>query len=102
RDYAGGGTKTQRLREICQAAGATHYLSGPSARGYFDQNLFAHAGIAVEWMSYGPYPTYAQGGGAFAHDVSILDLLFNLGADARSFIRPRAEQFEQVGNGLPR
>jgi WbqC-like protein family len=92
RDYAPGGTKTQRLLDICRTAGATHYLSGPSARGYFDEDLFARAGVAVEWMTYGPYPVYAQGAGAFVHDVSILDLLFHLGSDAGSFIRPRGEQ----------
>jgi hypothetical protein len=104
RDYAPTGTKTQRLLEICRAAGATHYLSGPSARSYFDEDLFARAGIAVEWMTYGPYPVYPQGEGAFAHDVSVLDLLFHLGPDARSFIRPRAGREEQASNGerLPR
>jgi len=96
RDYAPGGTKTQRLLDICRAAGATHYLSGPSARGYFDEDLFARAGVTVEWMTYGPYPVYAQGAGAFVHDVSILDLLFHLGPDARSFIQPRAERGEDA------
>jgi hypothetical protein len=90
RDYAPTGTKTQRLLDICRAAGATHYLSGPSARDYFEDDLFAQAGIAVEWMTYGPYPAYPQGGSAFEHEVSILDLLFHLGTDAKSFIRPQA------------
>jgi hypothetical protein len=104
RDYAPAGTKTQRLLDICQAAGATHYLSGPSARGYFDADLFVRAGVGVEWMTYGPYPVYAQGAGAFVHEVSILDLLFHLGADARSFIRPRLDRQQTVVNGerLPR
>lgn len=98
RDYAPTGTKTERLLEICRAAGATHYLSGPSARSYFDEDLFARAGIAVEWMTYGPYSVYPQGVGAFVNDVSILDLLFHLGPDARSFIRPRADREEQAPN----
>jgi hypothetical protein len=89
-DYATIGSKTYRLLDICRAAGATHYLSGPTARGYFDEDLFARAGITVEWMSYGPYPSYPQGGGTFVHEVSILDLLFHLGAGAKSFIRPQA------------
>src|SRR5262249_53471704 len=60
-EYAPSGTKTQQVLDICRAAGATHYLSGPSARDYFDEHLFARAGVAVEWMAYGPYPVYAQG-----------------------------------------
>lgn len=98
RDYAPSGTKTQRLLDICQTAGATHYISGPSARDYFDEDLFARAGIAVEWMTYGPYPVYAQGAGAFVHDVSILDLLFHLGPEARSFTRPRTGRSEEAAN----
>jgi hypothetical protein len=99
RDYRPTGTKTQRLLDICRAAGATHYLSGPSARGYFDEDLFARAGIAVEWMSYGPYPVYPQGSGAFVHEVSILDLLFHLGPNAKCFIRPRAERDKEAADG---
>ena len=99
RDYAPSGTKTQRLLDICRTAGATHYISGPSARDYFDEDVFARAGVAVEWMTYGPYPVYAQGAGAFSHEVSILDLLFHLGPEARSFIRPQPEPIEQATNG---
>src|SRR5262245_43788975 len=46
-DYPAGGRKTERLLGIAQAAGATEYVSGPSARAYFDDALFADAGVAV-------------------------------------------------------
>ena len=36
-----------------QAAGADRYLSGPSAKEYFDEAMFLSAGITPEWMSYG-------------------------------------------------
>lgn len=81
-DYPSGGDKNERLVEICRQAGARSYLSGPSARCYIDESLFAAAGIAVEWMDYAGYPEYPQlHGPEFRHDVSILDLLFNTGPE---------------------
>jgi hypothetical protein len=87
RDYPVTGTKSERLLSICRAAGATLYLSGPSARGYLDIDLFAAEGIAVEWMDYTGYPSYSQLFGEFEHEVSILDLLFNTGTAARHFMK---------------
>lgn len=82
RDYGGEGQKTERLVGICQAAGATAYLSGPSARDYMEPERFERAGIALEYMDYSGYPEYPQRHGPFEHAVSILDLLFNVGPDA--------------------
>ena len=87
RDYPVAGTKSERLLSICRAAGATLYLSGPSARGYLDIDLFAAEGIAVEWMDYAGYPPYSQLFGEFEHGVSILDLLFNTGTEAPHFMK---------------
>ena len=83
--YPSSGVKTERLLGIARAAGADHYLSGPSARAYFDEAMFAAAGIATEWMSYEGYPAYRQQHGEFEHGVTVLDLLFNTGAKAREY-----------------
>ena len=56
RDYSFSGDKNERLVQLCTAVGATHYLSGPSAKDYLDVVLLKRAGITTEWMSYGPYP----------------------------------------------
>lgn len=87
--YAAGGTKTERLLAIVRAAGADRYLSGPSAKAYFDEPVFANAGIAVEWMSYQGYVEYPQLYGTFEPAVSVLDLLFNVGPEAPRYIRSR-------------
>lgn len=87
--YPAEGTKTARLLAIAAAAGANHYLSGPSARAYLDEALLAAAGIAPEWMSYEGYPEYPQLHGGFEHAVSVLDVLFNTGPEASRFIRSR-------------
>lgn len=80
------GAKTERLLGIARAAGADRYLSGPSAKAYFDESLFTSAGIKVEWMSYEGYPEYPQLHGPFEPAVSVLDLLFNLGSEAPRYL----------------
>lgn len=77
RDYAPTGSRSERVLSTCLAAGATHYLSGPSAKAYLDERMFEQAGIVVEWMSYGPYPAYPQLHGEFEPQVSIIDALLN-------------------------
>lgn len=79
------GTKTERLLDVLRKVGATHYLSGPSARAYVDEEQFASAGVALEWMEY-RYPDYAQMYEPFDPHVSILDLLFMTGRRASDFL----------------
>lgn len=79
------GTKTDRLLSLLRHLGATHYISGPSARSYLELNKFAGAGINVEFMDYN-YKLYPQINGTFSPNVSILDLLFNTGPKASQFI----------------
>jgi hypothetical protein len=86
--YPAQGVRTERLLAIARKAGADRYLSGPSARAYFDETLLASSGIATEWMSYEGYPEYRQLHGGFEHTVTALDLLFNIGAEARHYLTP--------------
>ncbi len=88
--YPATGAKTERLLAICRAAGADRYLSGPSAKDYFDEPMFASASITTEWMSYDGYPEYPQLHGPFEHAVTVLDVLFNTGPDAARYIRANA------------
>jgi hypothetical protein len=71
---------TQRLVDICQARGATTYLSGPAARSYIRGAVFAEAGIALRYADYSGYPIYTQAMVPFEHGVSILDPLYHCGA----------------------
>lgn len=79
------GAKTERLIQILRALGATHYISGPSARDYIEDELFLEAGIGLEYMAY-DYPEYPQLYPPFDPYVSILDLLFMTGTDAPRYI----------------
>jgi hypothetical protein len=77
---------TQRIVGICEQAGATEYVSGPSARGYMDEDLFRIHGIDLTYMEYSGYPEYQQLFPPFVHEVSALDLIFNEGSRAREFL----------------
>lgn len=79
-------TKAERMIELLEQAGAESYLSGPAARDYIDEGAFLNRGIALDWMDYSGYPNYPQLHGSFEHRVSILDLLFNVGASADWYI----------------
>jgi hypothetical protein len=79
------GTKTGRLLDVLGRVGATHYLSGPSARAYLDEQQFEAAGIALEWMHY-DYAEYPQLYGAYDPHVTVLDLLFMTGERAPDYI----------------
>lgn len=83
-EFAVDGKKTDRLIALCKATGADHYISGPSAGTYIEPEKFADAGITLEWMRYDGYRPYAQLYGDFIGEVSIVDMIFNLGADAAS------------------
>jgi len=91
-DYEASGARTERLVSLCRAAGATTYLSGPSAREYMDEALFDQAGIELEYMSYEGYPEYPQLHPPFEHGVTVLDLLFNTGPDAPRFMKSFAKR----------
>lgn len=79
------GTKTVRLIQLLTLAGADHYISGPSARTYLEEDLFQQAGIRLEYMGY-DYPEYPQLYPPFDPQVSILDLFFMTGPQAWNYI----------------
>jgi hypothetical protein len=86
-DYRPRDGRTQRLVDLCLQAGATEYVSGPSARGYIEERLFTEAGINLHFADYSGYPEYAQPHPPFEHAVSALDLLFSTGPRALSFMK---------------
>ncbi len=86
-DYPLREGKTERLVGLCVGAGATDYLSGPSAREYMDERLFAEAGITVSYMNYAGYSEYTQLHGGFEHGVSIVDLVLNEGPNVMRYMK---------------
>lgn len=79
------GQKTDRLINILKRVGADHYLSGPSARDYIEQEKFEAAGIALSYVEYN-YQPYPQLYPPFDSFVSILDLMFMTGGNSLEYI----------------
>lgn len=86
--------KNRRLIELCHQTGGTHYLSGPAAKNYMDPKIWAENQINLDYFSYEGYPEYPQLFGPFEHFVSVLDLLFNTGPNAREYML----SFSKEGN----
>lgn len=79
------GKKTDRLLSVLQAVNAKHYISGPSARDYIEEEKFEKADISLEYVNYN-YPEYPQLYPPFDPYVSILDLLVMTGPEALNYI----------------
>ncbi len=86
-DYSIIDGKTERLVDICAQAGGTEYVSGPAAKDYIKEKIFAERGIKLTFFNYSGYPEYPQLWGEFTHGVTILDLLFNCGNTAARYMR---------------
>jgi hypothetical protein len=79
--------KTERLVNICIEAKATEYITGPSARNYINEAMFFDMNIKLSWFNYDCYPPYFQLWGDFKHNVTILDLIFNVGKNSRNYMK---------------
>lgn len=77
---------TQRLIDIIRHFDGTHYLSGPAAKNYLEEEKFEQAGIEIVWADYGGYPDYPQQSAPFNPYVSVLDLLMAVGDSAPDYL----------------
>ena len=78
--------RNERLLEWSKTRGASIYVSSPAAKSYLDVKKFLTGGVEVEWFDYGEAVKYQQRWGAFVPDLSIVDLLFNLGTKAKLYL----------------
>ncbi len=79
--------KAERVKELLSNCGGTEYVSGPSAKQYLSEEALAEVNVRVEWMDYSSYPEYPQMYPPFEHNVSIIDLLFNIGERATEYLK---------------
>lgn len=88
-DYQALGARTEKLVALCLAAGASAYVSGPSARSYIETSHFETAGVALSYIAYPRYPDYAHVSRYDAH-VSILDAMMHCGRDTAEHFQNHA------------
>lgn len=84
------GEKDELILNLCQAAGATTYISGPFGRDYLDEAAFQRAGIEVIYHEY-EQPIYPQIHPGFEPYMSALDVLFNCGPTSLEIMTKRQE-----------
>ncbi len=77
---------TDRLIAICRVVGADTYLSGTGGRDYLDLPRFDQAGLGVDFQAFA-CPVYPQRFGGFEPNLSVVDLLFNCGAESLAILR---------------
>ena len=78
-----------RLIDICRQLGAAEYYTGVSAKKYLDEKQFLDAGLTVHYCNYAGFPEYEQLYPPFEHQVSIVDVIMNTGAEAGNYILPQ-------------
>jgi hypothetical protein len=71
--------------------GASKYLSGPGGRNYLNEKIFKQSKIEVEYQIYDPIIYSQKYAKPFIPNLSILDLLFNVGSDSKKLIRKSGE-----------
>lgn len=76
---------TQRIVEICKEFDAEIYLSGISGRDYLDKTLFEKNNITLEFQNY-IAKKYKQLYRDFIPNLSVIDMLFNVGDEAKKLI----------------
>lgn len=86
RDYETTGVKHERMLSLLKSIGADIYESGPAAKDYIISGDYTEKGIELRWKTYDDYPAYSQGTDSFNHNVSIIDLLCNVGEEAPYYI----------------
>jgi hypothetical protein len=70
--------KDELILSLCQAVGATTYISGPFGKNYLHGEFFQEARIQIIYHEY-CHPRYPQVWSGFEAYMSALDLLFNCG-----------------------
>jgi hypothetical protein len=81
-DFAVASTSNQRLIDLTKAAGGSVYLSGDGADSYQLEDEFRRSAIKLEKIGF-KHPVYKQiHGSDFVPGLSIIDALFNIGAEA--------------------
>lgn len=77
--------RTDLLVDVLTKTSADSYLSGKSGEGYLEKEKFREQGIELVFQRF-EHPTYTQRFDEFVPNLSIIDLLFNIGEKAKILI----------------
>jgi len=86
RNYTIEGHKTDMIISMCRVSGADSFICNEGSRVYLEEERVALEGIQHYWQVFN-HPVYEQGK-PFIANLSIVDLLFNMGESAsRQIVR---------------
>lgn len=78
-DYRFEGRKSDQVLDMCRQLGACSFIFGCQGRNYAVESDFARHRIGISFQGY-VHPQYPQLKGEFIPHLSVIDLLFNVGA----------------------
>jgi len=71
----------ERLIEICNRFDAAYYIAGKGGRNYINETIFNENDIRILWQDFDPVKiVYPQLKSPFLPGISVVDVLFNVGA----------------------
>lgn len=79
--------RSERLVSVCKELNGTDYYSGAAAKSYMNEQVFIDSNVKVHYFDYNNYPEYFQQYKPFTHNVSVIDLLFNTGKEAKNYLK---------------
>ena len=90
---------TERLVDVCKAVGADTYVAGSGSKNYMDESIFGRNNIRVEYQKWVPvaYRQHLAKEGEFIPNLSIIDLLANLGPDTAKVLDGESELIVMPG-----
>jgi hypothetical protein len=81
------GISTERLVNVCKKLDATTYLSGIGGKNYLDETLFVKNNITLKYQNYSPMNYKQIHSLKFIPNLSILDMLCNIGPNTLDLIK---------------
>jgi hypothetical protein len=93
---------TQRLLDVCKAVGADAYVAGSGSKEYMDDSIFRRNNVRVEYQNWIPVPyrQHLAKNGTFIPNLSIVDMLSNLGPDTLDVIRGESPLVVNTGKRI--
>ena len=81
------GQSTERLVNVCKKLGADTYISGIGGKRYLDEKLFEKNKIILKYQNYNPIRYLQHMSKSFIPNLSIIDLLANVGSKSGKLLK---------------
>jgi len=81
------GQPTERLVKVCKKLGADTYISGIGGKRYLNEKLFEKNKIIIKYQNYNPIRYLQHMSKSFIPNLSIIDLLANVGSESGKLLK---------------